>query len=58
MKTAKVSFEKWMKTVDMLVRSLAGFSVHDLPDCCFADWYEDGVKPLTAAKRAIKAANE
>ena len=30
----------------------------DLPDYCYADAFEDGVKPATAARRAIGAAQE
>jgi hypothetical protein len=52
----KISFEEWMKQVDAHCQSLCGLSVHDLPDVCFADWYEDGVSAKAAAKKAIKHA--
>lgn len=52
----KAGFQVWMNDVDSRVKQSAGLSVHDLPDCCFADWFESGVKPQAAAKRAIKAA--
>jgi hypothetical protein len=51
------TFEAWMAAVDAQVQALAGCSVHDLPDCCFADWYADGVTPRTAAQRAISRAD-
>lgn len=59
MKTStKLTFEQWMKAVDTYCQQLAYLSVHDLADCCFADWYADGMKPATAAKKAIKSNNE
>jgi hypothetical protein len=51
-------FGSWMVKVNAFVEKLIGLSVDDLPDANFADWYEDGVKPLAAAKRAIKLAGE
>jgi len=50
-----LSFDEWMKAVDAACISLYGLSVYDLPDCCFADWYEDECTPLTAARRACRA---
>ena len=47
-----------MKDVDSAVGAICGLSVYDLPDCCFRDWYDDGVSAVGAARRAIKAANE
>ena len=52
------TFEAWMEAVDAQVEALCGCSVHDLPDCLFADWYADGVSPRTAARRAIRNAND
>lgn len=54
----KVTFEVWMRCVNHHVHTLCGLSVHDLPDCCFKDWYDDGKSPLNAAKKAIRMANE
>ncbi len=53
---AKQSFEDWFKKVDAAVKKLAFLSAHDLPDCPYMDWYNDGVSPSVAAKRAIKRA--
>lgn len=49
-----MTFADWMKAVDEAVWKIAGLSVHDLEDCCFADWFEDHVNPATAARRAIR----
>lgn len=56
MKQTFPSFDSWMSTVDAIVTARMDYSVHDLPDCLYADWYAAGVKPATAASRAIKAA--
>ena len=44
----------WLQLVDLAVQRLAGCSVYDLPDCAYADWYEDGLGPVAAARRAIR----
>ena len=49
---SKQTFEDWLKQVD------ANLPCHhdDLPDVCYRDWYDAGVSPKSAAKRAIKNA--
>ena len=50
-------FDSWMCSVDRYIaRACCGLDSRDLPDCCYADWYEDGVKPQAAARRAIRSA--
>ena len=51
-----MTYKRWLKSVDDCVWSLRGVSVHDLPDCTYNDWYEDGVDDQTAARRAIRQA--
>ena len=51
-------FRLWMAKVDLLVAATCGLSTSDLPDCCYSDWFEDGMSPRAAAKKAIKLANE
>lgn len=51
-----MTFEQWMALVDGQCERRAGCSVHDLPDCCFRDWFEDGVSASGAAVRAIRSA--
>jgi hypothetical protein len=46
----------WFRAVDAIVLAKAGVSVNDLPDCCFIDWFDDGVSPKAAAARALKSA--
>jgi hypothetical protein len=50
-----MQFAEWMRRVDEAVEAEVGLSVHDLEDASFADWFEDGVRPATAAKRALRA---
>lgn len=54
----KKTFEQWMSEVDQAVISKTGLSVHDLADCPFMDWWEDGKTAKGAASRAIKMMSE
>ena len=54
----KITFEQWKKQVDKNISVFCGLTSDDLADCCYMQWYEDGVKPLSAAKRAIKNSEE
>ena len=49
-------FDKWMKKVEGYVVELTGLSTDDLPDCCYYDWYEDGMAPKPAARKAMRQA--
>jgi hypothetical protein len=49
-------FQQWMNQVDQVVQYQTGLSVHDLEDCAFRDWFDDGVKATTAARNAIRNA--
>ena len=53
-----LTFSQWMSKVDENVERKCGCSVYDLIDCCFSDWYTDGVSASSAASRAIKAEKE
>lgn len=53
-----LTFEKWMKLVDLAVEDKTGLSVYDLPDCPFRDWFDSGKKASTAANKAIKMGKE
>jgi len=50
-----VAFDSWMRSVDAWCEKLYGVSVYDLPDCCFADWHEDGMTPKSAARKAVRS---
>ena len=50
------SFGEWMKRIDgYLIRNI-GVSTGDLEDCPYMDWYEDRVRPIRAANKALKRA--
>ncbi|MHC4713661.1 MAG: hypothetical protein ACYTAN_10395 [Planctomycetota bacterium] len=50
-------FDAWMRDVDKWVGEyLIGFSVHDLPDCPFRDWFDSGMTAKGAACEAIRRA--
>jgi len=53
-----MTFEQWKNEVDKNISAICGMVSDDLPDCCYLDWYQDGVKPASAAKRAIKNSEE
>jgi hypothetical protein len=54
----KMTFEQWKNEVNKNISAICGMVSDDLPDCCYLDWYQDGVKPASAAKRAIKNSEE
>ena len=47
---------RWMEAVDRACYRIAGISVYDLDDCPTRVWFDEGVKPITAARRALKRA--
>ena len=47
-------FDIWMKKVDNAIGQACGLSSDDLADCCYRDWYEDGVTPSDAAQMALE----
>ena len=49
-------FSAWYALADEAVWDAVGLSADDLPDCDWYDWYASGVKPTTAARRAIENA--
>lgn len=56
--TKTQTFEQWMARVDCLCEAKSGLSIHDLPDCCFRDWFDDGIAPGRAATLAIREVND
>ena len=54
----RLSFEAWMREVDLTVVRRTDVSVYDLPDCCFRVWYEGGMSARVAAIEAIANAKE
>ena len=49
-------FNAWMKEVDEITQLRIGLSIHDLEDCCFADWYDDGLSSAEVSRLAIQNA--
>ena len=49
-----MTFEQWMRKVDLCLIAILGVNSEDLSDCPYSDWFEQKVKPERAAKRAIK----
>ena len=50
------TFAGWLEQVDRFVWQAVGMSLSDLPDVPTRDWFEDGVAPKSAARRAIRSA--
>lgn len=50
-------YKTWLKKVDSIVIKKCGMSIHDLPDCCFMDWYENDVEPAEAADMVLVQAD-
>jgi len=53
-----MTFEQWMKRVNVAVMGRVGCSVYDLPDCSFRDWFDDGLTPAEGAGEALAYAGE
>ena len=51
-------FDSWRKLVDKLVWRIVGCSLDDLPDVALRDWFDDGLSPQQAARRAVRHAND
>lgn len=49
-----MTFDEWMNQVNIEVSNQVGLDADDLADQPYYDWWEDGVRPKTAAKRALK----
>ena len=52
----RLTFEEWINRVDDLLQSAFSLSMEDINDCPYSVWqiwYDAGVSPRTAAKRAI-----
>ena len=42
-----MTYQGWMAIVDKLIEHATGLSSDDLPDVCYADWFERGVILMT-----------
>jgi hypothetical protein len=50
------TFDEWMNRIDRVMFSTRGLTTSDLPDCEYRDWYDDRIKPIFAANRALRRA--
>jgi hypothetical protein len=51
---AKRSFEAWMAKVDSYCWALVGCSASDMSDMGYRNWFEEGMSPKQAARKAIR----
>ena len=47
-------FKVWREKVDAACQALYFVSIDDLADCCLADWFDDGISPKRAARKAMR----
>jgi hypothetical protein len=45
-----LSFRAWLRVCDSLIYDAIGVSLHDLIDCTWRDWYDDGLSPSEATE--------
>lgn len=50
------TFRHWMARVEQWRYRAAGISVYDLPDCDYRTWYDERLRPIRAANRALRRA--
>jgi len=48
------TFDEWMARVGKIISRYAGLDWQDLPDMDFATWYAGRMRPVWAAKKAIR----
>jgi hypothetical protein len=51
---AKVTFEAWMKKVDVALVNICGLDHRDIEDACWWDLWDDGYTPKAAAKQVLE----
>ena len=44
----KTLFGIWLSKCDTVVESTLGLSLHDMPDACWFDYFDDGLHPEEA----------
>ena len=49
-------YGQWIDAVNDYLCDKVGVTTDDLPDCCYADWYDDGMSPRQAAREALALA--
>jgi len=47
-------FDKWLEDMNVILKRNSGVDYRDLEDKPYRDWYDDGVTPSRAARRALR----
>lgn len=50
----ELAFEHWRAQCDLLVTHRYMVGIDDMPDACWRDWYEDGLRPVEAVDTAAE----
>lgn len=50
----ELAFEHWRAQCDLLVTHRYTVGIDDLPDACWRDYYEDGLRPVEAVDTAAE----
>lgn len=50
----EMTFSEWMDAVDVVLEARIGLCSSDLEDQCYADMYEDGYSPESAADEVLE----
>lgn len=53
---ARKTFAEWIKEVDKILIRDSGLSSNEMDDSPYSIWYQEGMRPTTAAKKALKNA--
>ena len=57
MTLTELQYDNWLVEVDDALLDVCDLSLDDLPDVPSRDWFDDGVSPKSAAKRALRFAD-
>jgi hypothetical protein len=49
-----MSYETFREHVNWFLVNCRGVSIDDLADCPLRDWYDEGIRPIYAANRALE----
>ena len=49
-----MEFNIWLVDVSDCVEEQSGLDIRDLPDCLYRDWFDEGMKPEDAARKALE----
>ena len=52
----RISFSAWLDQCDAIALHLVGMTTADYDDWSWADAYDQGLRPVTAVRRSLRAA--